>query len=161
MKTPRLIVGFLLFIDKNINHHYLKRIESLNSLWYVIYVVQNIGKKWLYILFFTYLIFALMGSLALSINKTFDFDTLNKNNVNSDVYFTKLNLAVDWLAENTNTIRKAHRNSSFQLHSGLVSIFMLAGIFFTVFCINKSIFLLIKDRQTTDTRKTVLLKLRI
>jgi len=124
-------------------------------------MVQNPGKKWLYIFFFPYLLVALMGSLALSINKTFYFDRLVKNKVNSDAYFTTINHTIDWLAVNTNTIRKAHRNTSFRLHSGLIHILMFAGIPFAAFSIYKSNFLSIKNRQTANIKNTVLLKLRI
>jgi len=51
-------------------------------------MVQSPGKRWLYLFSFAYLMFALMGSLAFSINEAFYFDTLDKNTVNSDVCFT-------------------------------------------------------------------------
>jgi len=124
-------------------------------------MVQMPGKKWLYIFFFPYLLFALMGSLSLSINKTFNFDTLDKNKANSDVYFTTINHTIDWLAVHTNTLRKAHRHTSFQLHGGLVHVFMFAGILFVALSVNTSNFLSTKNRQTTNIKNTVLLKLRI
>jgi len=123
-------------------------------------MVQSTGKKWLYLFIFTYLMFALMGSLALSINETFYSVSLDKNSINSDAYFTVTNYAVDWLAEDTNTVRRANKNTS-SSHNGLLRVFMFAGISFTAFCITKSPFLSIKNRQATNTKNTILLKLRI
>jgi len=116
---------------------------------------RNLCKKWLYLFFFVYLMFALMGSLALSIDETFYFNT-DKSSINSGVYFGTTNHAVDWLAED-NTIRRANRNTS----SALRGIFMLAGITIAAFCINTSSFLPVKNRQISITKNTVLLKLRI
>jgi len=123
-------------------------------------MVRNPGKKCLYIFLFTYLIFALMGSLALSITKTFDYDTLDKNKGHSEIYFSPIKHTVDWLAVNTNTICKANRNKLFRLHSGLIPILLLAGFSFAAFC-NNLHFLSIENRQTINTKSTILLKLRI
>jgi len=124
-------------------------------------MVQSLGKKWLYLFFFAYLIFALMGSVALSINETFYFDTLDGNSINSGVHFTAINRTIDWLAEDANTIRRAHRNTSSPFSSGLIRVFMLAGITFAAFCVGESSFLSAKNRQATKIKNTILLKLRI
>jgi len=124
-------------------------------------MIQNPGKKWLYIFFFPYLLFALMGSLSLSINKTINFCAPDKDRISSNVCLTTINHTIDWLAVTTNTIRKAHKNTSFQLYSGLFHVLMLAGIPFAALCINKSHYVSIKNRQTANTKNIILLKLRI
>jgi len=119
------------------------------------------GKKWLFIILFPFLLSSLMASLALSINNTLCLDKVVKNRENLNVCFTKINHTIDWLAVNTNTLRKAHKNTSYQLHGGLFKIFMVAGIFFSALSVNKSNISSIKSRQTAGIKSTILLKLRI
>jgi len=119
------------------------------------------GKKQLFIILFPFLLFSLMTSLALSINNTFLLDKISKDRECLKVCLAKIRHNIDWLAVNTNTIRRAHRITSSQLHSGLLHIFIVTGIFFSISCINGANFLSINNLQTANIKNSILLKLRI
>jgi len=124
-------------------------------------MAQKQGKKRLFIFIFPFLLFFLMISPALSINNTFCLDKISKNRESLNVCLTTINHTVDWLAVNTNTLRRAHRTASSQLHGGLLHIVIVTGIFFSVSFINKLNILSTNNLKTINPKKTFLLKLRI
>ena len=124
-------------------------------------MVNKIGKKWLNILFFTYLTLTIIGSFAFSVNETFNFDSFTANKNNSSIYFSSYNYNVDWIAEETAAIRIISGRPPAMYRNGFIRIilpfgFLLAAVYLTKIHIHTK-----KNDKTFNIRSTILLKLRI
>ena len=101
---------------------------------------------------------AIVGSFTFFIGESFN---LGADRLNLGVYYTSPNYELDWIAEETTTIRKANETSSFMFRNGLVRIFLFFGPPFAAICFARTYIQQIKNNKAKDLKNTILLKLRI
>ena len=115
-------------------------------------------KKWQNFIFVPYLLLAITCSYTFLTGESFNLD-INKRNF--ETQFASFHYSADWIAEETITIRKASRNSSSILRSGLIRIFLYLGILMTSVYLTGTCIQQIKTNKTSNFKNYILLKLRI
>jgi len=119
--------------------------------------IQKIKEKWVKIFLLAYIIFALIGSSALSMGEAFFIEYSNNDSLNSR-YISSVDHSVDWLA--AVKIKKTGGNANSPLRNRLLRVFTFSGaIAVTVYLLRKN--LKTKNDNITSVRNLVLLKLRI
>jgi len=119
--------------------------------------IQKIKGKGIKPFLLAYIIFALIGSSALSMGEAFFVKYSNNDNLNSK-YLSSINHSIDWLA--AIKIKKLGSNSNSTLRNRLLRVFTFSGaIAIIVYLLSKS--LKIKNNNITIIKNPVLLKLRI
>ena len=88
----------------------------------------NAGNKWLKSVLLVYLVLAITGSFVFSIGQDFSYEKTNKDILRSGNNISSITHTIDWLAEDTPIIGKAHRFFNTQLRNGLLRVFILVGI---------------------------------
>ncbi|MCL2138013.1 MAG: hypothetical protein FWH41_00600 [Treponema sp.] len=117
--------------------------------------------KWLKPLFTAYLLIAIIGSFTFSMYNSSCFNSIDEKKYNSGIYIASQNHTVDWLAEETNTIRIANGESSFIFRNGLMRIFLFIGLFVIFIFITKNQLQSLKKGKTSNYKNYILIKLRI
>ena len=107
------------------------------------------------------LILAILGSVALSTDKPSYFEDFSKDSLGSSSYFSPIVLTIDWLAENSPTINKAHKYSHPSLRNGLLHVFTSIGVTVIAMFLAKSNFKIEKNNSFPVIKNLVPLKLRI
>ena len=118
----------------------------------------RVGRKCLFFLFFAYLAVAMVGSFTFSLNKPFNLYTDSQN---SGIYFLNPNCAIDWVAGEIITIRKANGNLSSVFRNGLIRVFLFLWASVSMFYLAKIMLQTIKIYNVTNLKNSILLKLRI
>ena len=108
-----------------------------------------------------YLILAIIGSFTLSLSQAFSYEKKNRDILESGGYFSSIALTIDWLAEDTLTISKAHRNSNSLFRICLLRVFTLTGIAGIAMFLAKSNLKINKNDNITIINNLIPLKLRI
>ena len=106
------------------------------------------------------LIHAVIGSAVLSTGGSFPSIHSNVNTPATNGYFSPITYTTDWLAEDTPTVSRA-RYSNTLLRSGLLRVFVLAGITGIAIFSVKSNSKINKKRGNPEIKKSIVLKLRI
>ena len=119
------------------------------------------GDKWLKSVLIVYLILAIAGSCALSTGHAFSYEKTNNDILGSGRNISSIAHTIDWLAEDTPTISKAHKYSNSPLRNGLLRVFILTGITGTAMLIALSGFTIYKNTAFLTANYLVPLKLRI
>jgi len=86
-------------------------------------MVSNTGKKLLLVVLLTYLLFAVPGYFVSVMEETFPSINLNTKKINSYINFSPMIHTVDWVADDSGTVDKAHGKSSSPLRNGTLRIF--------------------------------------
>ena len=123
-------------------------------------MILNVREKWFRLALPAYLILAILGSFALSTDKSFYFEDFSKDSLGSSSYFSPIVLTIDWLAENSPTINKAHKYSHPSLRNGLLHVFTSIGVTVIAMFLAKSNFKTNKNDNFPILKNLVPLKLR-
>ncbi|MCL1927360.1 MAG: hypothetical protein FWG07_01015 [Treponema sp.] len=121
----------------------------------------NAGNKRLKSVLLVYLILAITGSFAFSTGQSFSYEKINNDILGSGRNISSITHIIDWLAEDTPVISKAHKYSNTPLRSGLLRIFTLTGTIGIAMFLVKSNFSMIKNTTFLTVNYLVPLKLRI
>jgi hypothetical protein len=105
-----------------------------------------------------YLVFAIIGTFAVGGASCFEHS--NKG-LDTNRYFSAMSHTVDWLAEDTTTIGKAHGSANSPLRNGLLRVFILAGTIVAAVYLARANLKIIKNENFLPVKKLILLKLRI
>jgi len=124
-------------------------------------MVSNREEKWSRFILLAYLIFALIGSSAVSAGKALCFEHSNNDSMGSGGYFSTIDHAVDWLAENVITVKKARSYSNSLSQNGLFRVFILAGTIAIAMYLAGENLKIIKNDNISILKNHVLLNLRI
>jgi hypothetical protein len=124
-------------------------------------MTYNLGKKCSEIVLLAYLIFAIIGTFAVSIGEASIFEHSNKDIIGSGSYFSPIRHSIDLFAENTTTIGKAHGCSNSPLRSGLLRMVTLAGTIAIALYLTRANLKTIKNINIPLAKNQILLKLRI
>ena len=122
---------------------------------------RNAGDKRLKSVLLVYLMLAIIGSFAFSICQDFSFETANKDTLGSGNNISSVTHAIDWLAEDTLIVSKAHKFSNSTVRNGLLRIFTLAGIITIAMIPAQSNLRKYKNNNFPEIKNLVPLKLRI
>ena len=121
----------------------------------------NAVDKWLKSVLVVYLILAITGLCTFPANHAFSYDKTNNDILRSGRNISSITHIIDWLAEDTPVIGKAHKYSNSQLHNGLFRVFTFAGIIGIAMLLTKSNFIVNKNDNFRIIKNLVPLKLRI
>ena len=119
------------------------------------------GDKWHKSVLLVYLILAIMGSFAFSTDMSFSYEITSNDFLGSSCNISSISHAIDWLAEDTPIISKAHKYSNAPLRNGLFRVFTFAGIIGIAMFLTKSNFIVNKNDNFRIIKNLVPLKLRI
>jgi len=125
-------------------------------------MVTNLWKKRLYPLFLVYLALIVTVSFSFSIRDKICLSEPTPDRSDTEIFFSSVYYfdSVDWLTENTNTMRRANEYSSCQMRNGLLRAFGLTGILAAITLSGYSCSVL-KDEKATIQKNNTPLKLRI
>jgi len=107
-----------------------------------------------------YLIFAIIGSSAISMAESLNFEHSNNDSLSSGRYFSSISQTFDWLAGDIHKIRKPRENSNSHLRNKLLRVFTFNGTIAMVIHLSEAD-LKIKNINIPIIKNLVLLKLRI
>ena len=125
-------------------------------------MVLNVEKKWQKLILPVYLILAVICSFVFSTDQALLYEKSEKDILGSGSYFSSLAThTIDWLAEDAPTISKVHKYSNSPLRSGLLRVFVLAGLIGIALFLAKSNFKINKNNNLPIVKKLVPLKLLI
>jgi len=126
-------------------------------------MVINLRKKWLRPFFLAYLALTVTVSFAFSMRDKICFSGAAAEKSDAGIFFSSIYDfdSVDWLTENTTTMRRANECSSCQMRYGLLRVFGLAGVCLAVIVLSESGCTVLKNETASTKKNNIPLKLRI
>ena len=121
----------------------------------------NAADKRLKSFLLVYLVLSIIGSFVFSIGQDFSYETTNKDILGSVNNISSISHTIDWLAEDTPVISKAHKFSNTTVRDGLLRLFVPAGIINIAMFSAQSNVKTYKNNNFPKIKNLVPLKLRI
>ena len=108
-----------------------------------------------------YLILAITGSFAFTLGEFLCSTGSGTDNMGSGRFFSSISHTIDWLAEDSPAISKANRYSNNSMNTGMLRVFVFAGLFGITMILTKSKIKININNNFLNRKNNIPLKLRI